>query len=55
MNDTWSGRIKNLCEQIMREPDPDKLHQLAKQLDQLVAEEQERRKQQCAGQVPTKN
>ncbi len=55
MSAPWSDRIKELCERIMREQDPDKLRDLANELDQLISEEQERRKRQDTPQVPTKN
>jgi len=55
MSDTWSDRIKKLCERIAREKDSDKLGDLAMELDQLIAEEQERRKRRDIPQVPSKN
>lgn len=55
MSDTWCDRIKQLCEKIVREQDPEKLGDLAKELDQLVAEEQERRRRQGTPQIPTRN
>lgn len=55
MSHTWSDRVKKLCEKIVREQDPDKLGDLATELDRLVAEEQERRKQQATPQNPNKN
>jgi len=55
MSEPWSDRIKKLCERIVREKDSDKLGDLAVELDQLIAEEQERRKTQGTLKVPTKN
>lgn len=55
MSETWNDRIKKLCQRIVREQDSDKLGDLAMELDQLVAEEQERRKRRNFPQTPNKN
>ncbi len=53
MSDEGNDGLKRLCDRIANEQDPDKLATLAKELDQLLAREQEERKGRTAS-LPTK-